>query len=87
LSILSVKGGESTASQSSWEIWSGLRFIGTPLSGIRFPKADDPAYDLPFRIGQNMQASTNKPKGYPACFRIVPSVIFRIDCLFPIKVF
>ena len=34
-----------------------------------------------------MQASTNEPKGHPACFSIVPSVIFRIGRLVPIEVF
>ena len=34
-----------------------------------------------------MQASTNKSKGHPACFSIVPSVIFRIGRLLPGEVF
>jgi len=84
----SVSSGISTASQSSWLMWSGFRFfIFGDLSLVSFSKTDNSDYVISLGEDKNKQSFFNASKSSEASFSVLESEISLNLSRFPVESF
>ena len=80
--------GDSTASQSSWVILSGLRFfIIFSLSFISPAQANEENCVATAGVDKRVKTSTNTTKGHPTIFAIVDTIVLGLKGCLPLKAF
>src|SRR5919107_1365025 len=84
----SVSSGTSTASQSSWLMWSGLGgVVAAFFPVIGFPQSDDARVAAARRPHHHMQARADVADGDEAVFAVVPAIIHGGQRGFPVEPF
>jgi hypothetical protein len=80
--------GDSTASQSSWVILSGLCFfIIFSLSFISPTKANEANHVATAGIDKRINTIANTTKSHPTIFAIVDTVVLGLKGILPLKAF